>query len=243
MSLGTTAPVWSIVTDSRGRRLGMVSTPLDGADVGPPRPERVVGEQGRVILGFAWSGHREDTRKSPDGDRHCRQLYALNRGCDVVAEELAAGRGDVPITVAGITVSTPVQDGRSHHSQVPRSILRRRPARAVGRDVSASTVLREMLSRRLDTRSDDVQRVVAGDPISPNGWTRRLRERGPTELPFATPGTPKARLHTMCDRAHRLTKVSVLRRGAMPRSRNASPGRCGPRRRTTTLMLGPAAER
>ena len=65
MSLGTTAPVWSIVTDSRGRRLGMVSTPLDGADIDPPRPERVVGEQGRVILGVRveWTqgGHEEES--------------------------------------------------------------------------------------------------------------------------------------------------------------------------------------
>lgn len=72
MSLGTTAPVWSIVTFSCGRQLGMVSTPLEGADIGPPSSERVVGGA-RVILRarVEWAQGAHEV-ENPGGDRHRR---------------------------------------------------------------------------------------------------------------------------------------------------------------------------
>jgi len=72
LSLGTTARVWSIVTDSCGRQLGMVSTPLEGADIGPPSPERVVGGASVILWArVEWAQGAHDV-ENPGGDRHCR---------------------------------------------------------------------------------------------------------------------------------------------------------------------------
>jgi len=58
---------------TRSSSWGMVSTPLEGADIDPPSPQRVVSERGRVILGprmeRAQGAHEVE---NPGGDRHRR---------------------------------------------------------------------------------------------------------------------------------------------------------------------------